>query len=336
MPSVLRLAGRMRRPQYQASNIRLLALQTSSGCPRCFSSFSPGDTFTWAAELCNTLHQAGVPWYLTIPTIALGFNVAVRFPLMYYNRTLESRRTKLLPLVTAWLVRYGLDLRRQKGLDFTTAKARLLIAKDTLRARRQVFRSFGVQRWKTWATIPPSLAPIVIMSGGIRRLCSDAEIDSSDSATPLQSMTEAEYADALHTASTSLHDGGCLWFTDLAVADPYYALPLLCSGLLLVQIVGRYPKERLRELLIPKQDTTQAKLQVSPFERLVERIPFLIPFIPLTASAFPSAIFLYWASSFALNIANDFIITRLVPVERLQSRPAAPKPRTLFLPYLRK
>ena len=34
----------------------------------------------------------------------------------------------------------------------------------------------------------------------------------------------------------SFHSGGLLWFTDLGVADPYIALPLLTAGTMLAMI----------------------------------------------------------------------------------------------------
>ena len=58
--------------------------------------------------------------------------------------------------------------------------------------------------------------------------------DASPSATALRSQTA-------QSALPSFQTGGIAWFTDLSVADPYYALPALSAATFLLTVEARAP-----------------------------------------------------------------------------------------------
>jgi inner membrane protein COX18 len=107
----------------------------------------------------------------------------------------------------------------------------------------------------------------------------------------------------------SLVNGGLLWFTDLSSADPYYGLPVICSGILASSIWSKMPIKELLNIL-PKDGTDRQftnRLQI-----LLGRTLLLMPALPILFADLPCAIFLYWSTSFALTWANEFFLTRLV------------------------
>jgi len=91
---------------------------------------------------------------------------------------------------------------------------------------------------------------------------------------------------------TSMTTGGLLWFTDLTIPDPFYALPLLTAGtFLLTMEVGT--------------DGMRAST-LSPTARYVMRaMPFImLPFI----INFPSAILCYWLTSNTISLFQVLLL----------------------------
>ena len=66
----------------------------------------------WTADGISAIHSAGVPWYLSIPLVALGVNFSFRLPIQYYTRSLVVRRNELNPLVSAWSSRHAASVTR--------------------------------------------------------------------------------------------------------------------------------------------------------------------------------------------------------------------------------
>jgi inner membrane protein COX18 len=87
------------------------------------------------------------------------------------------------------------------------------------------------------------------------------------------------------------------------------------------------PKEQLQALL--RIQPPGSKMMVtSRLQQLLGRAMLMMPLLPLLFADLPSAIFLYWGTSFALTRVNDFFIQRLVPPKMPDLR--APKPLKEF------
>lgn len=86
----------------------------------------------------------------------------------------------------------------------------------------------------------------------------------------------------------SLKFGGHFWFTDLTVADPYYALPLIASCTMCA--VLEFGSEGMKQ--------TQPQLKM-----MFRALPFVL--LPVSAS-FPAGIFVYWIT------ANIFSLSQLI------------------------
>ena len=296
-----------------------------------------GDAVVCAANGISSIHAAGIPWYLSIPAAALCVNFTFRLPIQYYARRLVIKRGELTPLVSAWSARHAATAPRSTTTTASTASTSsssssdaervwtLRVASQTEKSRRGIYKAFGVQRYKTLAPLL-SMLPFITVSEAIRRLC------GAPTGWITHSVGLAGAGASPQLFEAALRDGGCLWFVDLTAMDPYYALPALCSALLAKTAWTRLSKEQLRALL--SLDTPAAAR--SPMMRMqtgLGRVLLLVPLVPMLFADLPSAVFLYWASTFALNDINEAILGKLLPrkAPKLKLTPRTPP----ALPYLR-
>ncbi|KAF5024052.1 hypothetical protein F66182_3900 [Fusarium sp. NRRL 66182] len=265
------------------------------------------ETITATADAFGWIHATGMPWYLTIPLVAFGVNATFRFPLQLYNAYIREERNRLKPLIIAWTSRHS----RHPTIANPSLPEhirRFRHAGAIEKSTRRIYKQFGVQRWKSMAPLL-GIVPFITISEALRRKCgapigligNSFGLGSSGSAT-------AGVGAAGSIFDESMVDGGCLWFTDLSSMDPYYGLPLICTSILILGSWVKMPKELLRAYLLPPG---KGVLPLSRLQKLLGRIMLLMPIFPLLVSQLPSAIFLYWATSFGLTRANDFIIDRL-------------------------
>ncbi|KAM0246599.1 hypothetical protein ACHAQJ_010160 [Trichoderma viride] len=299
---------------------------------RNFHLSAVGDAVLWTADNITFIHHAGLPWYISIPLVAVGVNFSFRLPIQYYTRRLVVTRNTLTPLVTAWSSRHSATV--QQGQDKDAERLwRLRVAGLTERSRSRIYKSWGVQRWKSFAPFL-SMAPFIIVSEALRRLCGAPTgwLSHSFGLVDMQAVSSAVELSRRYL-DESLVDGGCLWFTDLTAMDPYYALPIMCSALLARTSWGRLSKDQLRALL----SVSPSQMPQTPAMRIrttVGRTLLLIPLFPILFADLPSAIFLYWASTFALNDVNEAILGRWLPKETSKLSKPTLKPLAA-LPYLR-
>ncbi|KAL7810946.1 mitochondrial export translocase Oxa2 [Trichoderma aethiopicum] len=318
--------------QTPLSTIRSRTNATVPGRRRNFHLDAVGDAVLWTADSITFLHHTGLPWFVSIPLVAVGVNFTFRLPIQYYTRRLVVTRNKLTPLVTAWSARHAATVPQGQGEE-AARLWRLRVAGLTERSRARIYKSWGVQRWKSFAPFL-SMAPFIIVSEALRRLCGAPTgwlshtfglVDAQAVASAVE--TSRRYLDE------SLVDGGCLWFTDLTAMDPYFALPIICSALLARTSWGRLSKDQLRALLsvAPPQNPQSPAMRI---RTSVGRTLLLVPLFPILFADLPSAIFLYWASTFALNDVNEAILGRLFPQKPSETLMPTQKP-PIVLPYLR-
>ncbi|KND94555.1 Mitochondrial inner membrane protein COX18 [Tolypocladium ophioglossoides CBS 100239] len=291
-----------------------------------------GDAVVWTADGISSMHAAGLPWCLSIPLAAVGVNFSFRLPLQLYTRRLVARRNELHPLVAAWGSRHAAAVPR--GCDDAAERTwRLRVAGLTEKSRRRIYKAWGVQRWKTLAPFL-SMVPFVVVSEALRRLCGAPMgwISHQLGLANVEPISSA-LGGSSGLVDQSLAQGGCLWFTDLTAMDPYYVLPLLCSALLARTSWGRLSKDQLRALLTLDGSRKTPKTPMSRVQTAIGRTLLLVPLFPLVFADLPSAIFLYWATTFGLNDVNESILERLVP-KRTPKLKAVQKAPTA-LSYLR-
>ncbi|PFH60474.1 hypothetical protein XA68_10908 [Ophiocordyceps unilateralis] len=274
------------------------------------------------ADAISSLHAIGLPWYLVIPLVAAGVNFSIRLPIHLYVSNLNRTRRELRPLLAAWHARHmGSGTQGLEAVAAPNFESR--VAALNKKSRDRIFKEWRVQQWKSFMPIL-SVGPFLVVSQALRALCGAPSMASSD----------------IDTASglfhQSLADGGCLWFVDLTAQDPYYALPLLCTALIAKNIWGRLSKDDFREVFA--LNDTRPK---SPMHRLKLGVTRIMLFFPLVAAAsayLPSAVFLYWTTTFGLGSVNSAIATWRAPKIEAGSEISLPqKPPRIHanLPYLR-
>ncbi|KAG6012111.1 hypothetical protein E4U43_007938 [Claviceps pusilla] len=308
-----------------------------SSAPRRLHLSAVGEAVVLTADGISAVHNAGIPWYLSIPIVALGVNLTFRLPIQHYTRRLVVRRNELTPLISAWTSRHAASVSlssrasasgsAQGGGSDPERLRGLRVAGLTEKSRRRIYKTWGVQRWKTLAPFL-SMVPFVVVSEALRRLCG-APTGWISHQIGLASMADSSVAGVTTLSDTSglfdaqLAQGGCLWFVDLTAMDPYYLLPLTCSALLARTSWGRLSRDQLGALLsLDGPSSSSASSSPSPsgtispmvrIQRSVGRVLLLMPLLPILFADLPSAIFLYWATTFALNDVNESILQRLVP-----------------------
>lgn len=279
-----------------------------------------------ASSLFTSIHGAGVPWYLTIPLVALGINTAIRLPTQLYMQKLDNKRAAVKPLLVAWMTRHA-------GTPFRgpLAKKPLHVTKQAEKSRRRLYRAWGVQTWKMFIPLT-SMLPFVIVSEALRRLSgvslytsgaaasttADASISAAKAAGEVLAQAPITGADA------SLSTGGCLWFPDLMATDPYLGLPLVCSALLAANIFSRMSAADWHKALLEHRP---AETVLQKFARGLLRLSIFVPIFPLCFTYLPTSVFLYWTANFALQLVNVNLVKRILHKKEslLQWKPLEPK-----------
>ncbi|KAI1172993.1 hypothetical protein F4777DRAFT_480160 [Nemania sp. FL0916] len=298
----------------------------------------------------------GHPWFLVIPFISCAVGIVFRTPFLMRNQEIAQRRIALVPLMRAWNARNRRDVMESVPKDILrlrTVDPVLLIAKKAqIRQRqtqRRIYRKLGLQTWRVWANTLVSFPVWLSVIAGVRQLCqgsrgvaeSNAAIDSAAVTTaslPPDFVTDSFDAgfpaasSAVEAASTaagvdpSLTIEGCLWFTDLTVADPYHILPLALSCAMLYNVLqGSKIKlsDRVRIVLghapsVPPPGT-QGGLALGLVARAQSAIHLVIVCVaaligPLTMTV-PAAIHLYWLASTTTNVLIRMRLEHLMPVK---------------------
>ncbi|EQK98707.1 hypothetical protein G6O67_005782 [Ophiocordyceps sinensis] len=283
------------------------------GYPSDLHLMSPGDAVAWTAESISSLHTFGLPWLLAIPLVAVGFNFSLRLPIQYYTRRLIIRRNQLNPLLTAWTSRHAQEVFSNSREQSKFAHVR--ISRLTEKSRKRIYKAWGVQRWKALASVF-SITPFLVVSEALRRLCG-APFGLIGHFIMRPGADAAAVSAAL--VDETLADGGISWINDLTVADPYYTLPLLCSAILARNSWGKLSTEQVRELLTVDPD--RPKSLVQRVQTSIGRIVLLMPLFPILVADLPTAIFIFWATTFALNDVNESILERFVPKADAKFKP---------------
>ncbi|RYP69453.1 hypothetical protein DL771_006105 [Monosporascus sp. 5C6A] len=307
-----------------------------------------------------------LPWYLTIPLVALGVNLLFRLPFNVYTHRIQQRRAELGPILQAWTKRIGHDIHRERvpqSRRRAEAKARF----D--RVTRRIWGKFGLQEWKLYGNLL-GLPFWLVGIDALRRLCggprgllgqwvfgpseveasamatatteaakgaaaADAAIPSSGTssipagsvpAADLSSSTDGVTEVISHVAAEpSLTTGGCLWFPDLTVADPWHVLPLALSGIL---VLNMWPRSAAGRRLLLNMGSTAAPAGQEPatsdnnnltrgarsragLQRGLTLVALMMG--PLTMDL-PAALHLYWISSSAVSWATANVLRQLYPV----------------------
>ena len=112
--------------------------------------------------------------------------------------------------------------------------------------------------------------------------------------------------------------GGMLWFPDLSVADPTYALPLITSGLFLVMI----------EVGADGMNASANKDQAKTMKNVMRGMGVLM--VPFTYH-FPASVFCYWVSANTFSLGQTVLLNKVPGVLEAQVNLASQQARVRML-----
>ncbi|CAK7223244.1 hypothetical protein SBRCBS47491_005142 [Sporothrix bragantina] len=302
------------------------------------------------------------PWYITVPLVALGVNLVFRLPFSVHAREIAIKRARLGPLLQAWTTVHSQEVikeRKTRSMGYMSmSSVQAEVIKRFKKTSNRVFSAFGVQQWKLYGNIL-ALPPWLVIIEAIRRMCGAPTgllgmILRSSGSTAVAEAAAAEATTAATAASASsdavdvasiastvspqtvpdsvsalidptFATGGCLWFPDLTVADPYHILPFALSAMLVVNILPSTDIAR-RSLFglsaksggVPGSGNNTPILVESVAARALQRALLIMSIFvgPLTLH-FPAAIHLYWLSSAAVTYMITRAIRIIWPVPRI-------------------
>ncbi|KAM7208504.1 hypothetical protein V8F20_001185 [Naviculisporaceae sp. PSN 640] len=259
-------------------------------------------------------HTTGLPWFLTIPLIALGLNLATRWPITVYTQQMHQRRIELTNIIRAWNDRNATLIRKRRP-DLTPAEKDKAVAKLNKKSAKRIFKDFDVQRWKDY--LPFVVFPVWLFNMEVLRKLSG--VGHGFLGMVFSKISGNEIAFGSSAADPSLVTGGFLWFPDLTVADPYHILPGMLSVLLVLNILPE-SREGLRALIgMGSRASAPPKYTTSMKGRLAVQRTLLILSAcagPLTAS-FPAAIHFYWVTSAAVTLVMKKLADRWWPLPKM-------------------
>jgi len=318
----------------------------------------------YVLQLHSALH---LPWFVTIPLLALGINALVRLPFIISFQKDAQKRAALAPILTGWALRHRRDVKAER---IPAAK------RDVEMARR--FRETQTRLDKEWGlgshSIRQHLLGIPVWLAAtetIRRMCGGPPglvglLGSLKSTRPPPSsgeqsaMSTAGDADISTSAGVplpapgplpsdvtesvsplfepSFSTGGCLWFPDLTAADPYHILPFAFSAVVVYNLLPS--SWEATRLLLGLSPTPGGKPPVhmtgqlsSPTRLRLHRI-FLIFGLSLASLTWnlPSAILLYWITSSLAYQVYAKAVKYLLPIPKPKVTSCKPQSPIFLMP----
>jgi len=281
----------------------------------------------------ETLHTVtGTSWVVTLPLAAMLVRATILLPFTIRQRRILQTQASLSPVLHGWLSIYKREVAHEVGKAGPEAYVRALKKRQDLKTK-ELYKRWGVERWRLWV-VPLTQLPIwLIMVESIRRMCGKEEgllalvVGGFNKAktslgfggsAPIDPATAQSIVDAdvLQRATHIVPEfgtEGALWFQNLLVADPQLVLPFALSGVILLNLFG---KNGLNTTLLglKKKDWRS---------RLTRSLGVVaLAIAPMTLQV-PAAMMVYWISSSALAFLQANLMDRWMPV--VAKQPMKPK-----------
>lgn len=337
---------------------------STTGQRRHFGLYDAAGALLKGSELLVTnVHDlTGAPWFISLPLVAVAVSTIIRAPLTLYSHSLRRRRTKLLPLIQAQYAQIGLGLRRKA---VSNLRDRVLKAvRKRSKATFKIFAIDDSKSiWGGLLSLPIFLSNLEVirrMCGGPRGLIGSlmhgwegrdattttgapdvaAAASSSTSVTgdaisvvdvpspadlgEITSTTTSEILSSISMEPT-FATGGCLWFPNLLVADPYHVLPFAVSALLLAHMIPETTAER-RALfglkpLAAKGNTMTVGGQSRMWRALQRSLLIMALAIGPATMDMPAALHLYWMASVGCSLVVTKGVKMLMPISKSSVKP---------------
>lgn len=346
----IRLSALRTRPQAWHSTLRgpqyePLAFSTRTNLPfggqrRQFSAGDVAGGLLKSSEfLITNIHEVtGTPWFISIPLVAIVVGTTIRLPLSLYTHQMARKRASLVPLIQAETAMVGLGLRKKAASDLMGT-----VRKAMKKRTKNLFATFAINERNSvfggLLSLPIFVSNIEVlrrMCGGPRGLLGSLIFSSSTSATAAKTTSGASTAVAADLSSTtdlasaatpldpSLATGGCLWFPDLLVPDPYHILPMAVSAVLVMHTIpDNWAATRELFGLSPVAGNKNAVLfGQNRTRRIIQRTMLVASLAigPVTMDL-PCALHVYWLASASFSLAVRKAINYFLPLPKQTVRP---------------
>lgn len=219
-------------------------------------SWLPTRTLQWILETVH--HGSGLAWWQSIMLTTVGIRAAT-FPIMLMQIKNTYRLSQARPEIENLVAR--LKEEQARGNPNATADYQQQVMK--------VWQKYNANPLKSMASIFVQAPLLIGFFSALRGLA----------AAKVPSMVE----------------GGTLWFHDLTVADPTYALPLISAGTFLLMI----------ELNAADGMEGQTDKMRSRFKNIMRGVAVLI--VPFTVDL-PAGVFMYWTASNMVSLVQSTVL----------------------------
>lgn len=308
------------------------------------------------------------PWFISLPLVAVVVSAIIRVPLTVYTHSMQRRKAKLAPLVQAQYAQIGLGLRRkavpnvmERVTKAVKTRSKKMFAAFAVNETRSIWGGLislpvflsNLEVIRTMCGGPRGLLGSLLYGWQGRDAAPTTPLDTTaavPTASPTTPNTGLELPAADISSSTGISEfasstttpevlnpltlepsfatGGCLWFPDLLVADPYHILPFAVSGLLLMHLIPETEAE-LRSLFGMRPPAGSRRNIVIAGGRsrgsLALRRALIVLALaigPVTMDM-PVALHLYWASSIGCSLVVTKGIRRILPIPRVPVKPCS-------------
>ena len=228
--------------------------------------------------LLTSVHDIGLPWWAAIGVTTLGMRAAL-IPLQIFQSKSVAKLALIKPQTQELSARMREAAQRmdERGQE------------EAEKCRKQLSLLFEKHNVKPWMTAVGALGQLPLW------------------VTFFFTLRHV----ARPGAGLGMEEGGALWFQDLTVPDPYYALPALCGASFYGMITLGDPGQAQGGDMDPQQQ------QMKTFMK------FAAVGMPLMTYWMPSGVFVYWISTNAIGVTQT-IILRQPPVRALVGMPPLP------------
>lgn len=272
-----------------------------------------------------SVHNVGMPWWVTIPVVAATVNFTIRLPIQLYAQKIRNERHKLQPLAYAWSTTIRREAEQKIQMNSMTPAEQMKERREAWKrlggVYKKMYKEFDCQTWKSF--IPwVSMVPFVAFADAMRKIAGVSAFSGFQTPIDLLPSTETamppeplELSDQLPVLDQSLLDGGLLWFSDLSAADPYCMLPLACMAVLGAQV---WPKANVQYVVgqLLRRDPEKVETGYGKLQGTIQRAVILMPFFPLLWLNLPSAVVLYALTTFSFNALNSYLAVKVFPKPR--------------------
>ncbi|KAI8113608.1 hypothetical protein M9435_003606 [Picochlorum sp. BPE23] len=235
----------------------------------------PTRTLQWILESVH--HGSGLAWWQSIMLTTVGIR-AITFPIMLMQIKNTYRLSQARPEVEHLVAH--LKEEQAKGNQNATAEYQQQVMR--------VWQKYNANPLKSMASIFVQ-APLLIGFFSALRGLAAAKVPS-------------------------MVDGGTLWFQDLTVADPTYALPIISAASFLLMI----------ELNAADGMEGQTDTMRSRFKNIMRGVAVLI--VPFTVDL-PAGVFMYWTASNMVSLVQSSVL-KIPSVKKTFGIPVLQKPGT--------